>query len=129
MLNSNRIKRVSCNSGSLTIGGGGSLTVYDIFGTPINGEILKIDFTTGNYANGGSFGLCVSGTNERIWTWNDADTTVSQYVFATGYNVDGTGSATLNIRPVVLDGLSTLYVWSSGCTAEKSGGQITLYYR
>ena len=126
-----RIKSITIPMGSLIADSAGNLGP-SYTDDPITGTLQKVYYEAGDIANNGSVIVEVSGTGENIWTYLDADTTVTEYLFT--YPVDNTrvtGSPQAFVRPVVGHFAPILKVWGSGCGSVIGGTRasgLTVYY-
>lgn len=83
---------------------------------PIDGEIKKIVYKVGTWAQGGSLAIEVSGTGERIFYMNNVlNADQIKYPFVAGVSsINGAGSPQVFFRPVVCNHDGLLKVWGSG---------------
>lgn len=100
-------------------------------GERIDGRICKIWYDQKNVANNGSIWMCVSGTDEKIWSKNDADADVTAYprvqiVDNTSTEQDATSGNNIWTERVTRG--MPLYIAGSGCGNAKTVNKIRVWY-
>ena len=116
MIRQDRIRQYNFAVGSLI---GDSKYVDTYSDEIVNGEILKISYSGGNWSANGSVWLMTSGTNETIWyRQGTANQPFQIYPFVYGTDAGGSsGSPHIGANRVVSAQEATLRVVASGIGA------------